>query len=203
MRRPQLSYANVMSSIAVFLALGGTSYAVAKNSIGEKQLKSNAVTSPKIKDGAVTAADLAPGTAISGPRGPRGEQGPAGAKGDRGTDVTREAWKELPFTTGWVSYAAAYDPAWQPAEYRKDSGGRVELRGLVTRISGTPTAGAVIAVLPPGYRPRRGRIFLASAGEPPSAGRVVIYPDGAVTWNQGNTGEADYTSLEGIAFDVD
>ena len=34
MRRPQLSYANVMSTIAVFIALGGTSYAVARNSVG-------------------------------------------------------------------------------------------------------------------------------------------------------------------------
>lgn len=84
MRRPELSYANVMSSIAVFLALGGTSYAVAKNSIGEKHLKPSAVTSPKIKDGAVTTADLAPGTMLSGPRGPRGEQGPAGQTGATG-----------------------------------------------------------------------------------------------------------------------
>ncbi len=83
-RRPELSYANVMSSIAVFLALGGTSYAVAKNSIGERHLKANAVTSPKIKDGSVTTADLAPGAMLSGPRGPRGEQGPAGQTGATG-----------------------------------------------------------------------------------------------------------------------
>lgn len=87
MIRPELSYANVMSSIAVFLALGGTSYAVAKNSVGEKQLKANAVTSPKIKDGAVTAADLAPGAAVSGPRGPRGEQGPKGESAGSNSEI--------------------------------------------------------------------------------------------------------------------
>ena len=32
--RPQLSYANVVSTGALFVALGGTSYAVARNSVG-------------------------------------------------------------------------------------------------------------------------------------------------------------------------
>jgi len=53
----RLTYANVMSSIAVFLVLGGaTAFAagLAKNSVGSKQLKKNAVTSAKIKKNAVT-----------------------------------------------------------------------------------------------------------------------------------------------------
>lgn len=45
---PKLSYANVMSTLAVFLARGGTSYAVARNSIATKHLKNSAVTSAKI-----------------------------------------------------------------------------------------------------------------------------------------------------------
>lgn len=86
-RRVRLSYANVTSSIALFLALGGTSYAVAKlpkNSVGDQQLRSDAVTSPKIKDGTITAADLARGVVGSGPRGPRGSQGTPGVAGERG-----------------------------------------------------------------------------------------------------------------------
>jgi hypothetical protein len=72
----RLTYANVMSSIAVFLVLGGaTAFAasqVGKNSVGTKQLKANAVTAKKIKknavttvkikDGAVTGAKIAAGT---------------------------------------------------------------------------------------------------------------------------------------------
>ena len=46
--RKRLTYANVMSSIAVFLVLGGgAAFAagkLAKNSVGTKQLKNNAVT---------------------------------------------------------------------------------------------------------------------------------------------------------------
>src|SRR5215213_6439022 len=66
--RGRLTYANAMATIAVFIALGGTSYAISKlpkNSVGTKQLKKNAVTTPKIKNGAVTAAKIKDG-AITG-----------------------------------------------------------------------------------------------------------------------------------------
>jgi hypothetical protein len=43
--RERLSYANVMSSLAVFLVLGGgTAFALARNSIGTRELQRNAVT---------------------------------------------------------------------------------------------------------------------------------------------------------------
>jgi hypothetical protein len=60
--RKRLTYANVMSSIAVFLILGGaTALAanqLAKNSVGTKQLKKNAVVTAKIKKNAITAAKI-------------------------------------------------------------------------------------------------------------------------------------------------
>lgn len=58
-RRP--SPALVIACIALFVALGGTGYAVVKlprNSVGTKQLKKNAVTSPKVKDNAITGFDV-------------------------------------------------------------------------------------------------------------------------------------------------
>ncbi len=81
------TYANVMSTVAVFIAMGGTSYAVAslpKGSVGEPQLRKSAVTGEKVKDGSLTSADLAAGTLQSGPRGPRGADGPTGANGPTG-----------------------------------------------------------------------------------------------------------------------
>jgi hypothetical protein len=65
--RKRLTYANVMSSIAVFLVLGGAAVAagLAKNSVGSKQLKKNAVTTAKIKNNAVTTAKIKDG-AITG-----------------------------------------------------------------------------------------------------------------------------------------
>lgn len=60
--RRRLSYANVMSTIAVVLALGGATAVAAtslsKNSVGPKQLKKNAVTGPKVKDGSLSGADI-------------------------------------------------------------------------------------------------------------------------------------------------
>jgi hypothetical protein len=59
--RKRLTYANVMSSIAVFLVLGGATAlaaGLAKNSVGSKQLKKNAVTTKKIKNNAVTTAKI-------------------------------------------------------------------------------------------------------------------------------------------------
>jgi hypothetical protein len=55
------SPAFVISLIALFVALGGTTYAATslpKNSVGTKQLKKGAVTAPKIRNGAITAAKI-------------------------------------------------------------------------------------------------------------------------------------------------
>lgn len=60
--RRRLTYANVVASLALFLAIaGGSAFAatqLAKNSVGAKQLKKNAVTAAKIKKEAVTSAKL-------------------------------------------------------------------------------------------------------------------------------------------------
>lgn len=59
--RERLSYANVVATLALFLALGGGAIAASnlgKNSVGTKQLKKNAVTKAKIKKNAVTAAKI-------------------------------------------------------------------------------------------------------------------------------------------------
>lgn len=58
---PKLTYANVVATIALFIALGGASYAavrVPKNSVGTKQLKKNAVGIKQLKKGAVGAEQL-------------------------------------------------------------------------------------------------------------------------------------------------
>jgi hypothetical protein len=67
--RGRLTYANVISSLCLFLLLGGgAAYAASqlgKNSVGKKQLKANAVTTAKIKKNAVTAAKIKNG-AVNG-----------------------------------------------------------------------------------------------------------------------------------------
>jgi hypothetical protein len=58
--RSRLTYANAMSTIALFLALGGGAYAVSvpKNSVGPKQLKRSAVTAAKLRPGSVTTTHV-------------------------------------------------------------------------------------------------------------------------------------------------
>src|SRR6478609_7751705 len=90
----QLSYANVVSTICLFVVLGGTAYAATtlpNNSVGSAQLKANAVTSEKVKDGALLRKDFKAGQLLAGPQGSTGApgaQGPAGPKGDTGTPDT-------------------------------------------------------------------------------------------------------------------
>jgi hypothetical protein len=65
---PRLTFANVMSSIAVFIALGAGAYAAAlpKKSVGTKQLKNNAVKAGKLADGAVGTPKLSDGAVDAG-----------------------------------------------------------------------------------------------------------------------------------------
>ena len=55
--RKRLTYANVMSSIAVFLVLGGATAFAAKK-IGSNEIKGNSITTGKIKKEAVSAAKV-------------------------------------------------------------------------------------------------------------------------------------------------
>jgi hypothetical protein len=60
--RGKLTYANVVSTLCLFLLLGGGAAFAAiqlpKNSVGTKQLKKNSVIGSKVKDGSLTGADI-------------------------------------------------------------------------------------------------------------------------------------------------
>lgn len=63
--RGRLTYANVMATVAVFIALGGASWAAVKipaDSVGSKQLKDDSVGGPEIKNGVVGTKDLKDGS---------------------------------------------------------------------------------------------------------------------------------------------
>ena len=202
-RRPRLSYANVMSTIAVFIALGGTSYAVARNSIGNAQLKRNAVTAAKVKDRSLGTSELS-SAARASLRGSRGLRGPAGPQGEPGTasgssaaqSLAPEAWQPLGPIGGWGNYSGGYEAA----GFRKDRQGQVHLRGLISQGGGLPSKSKIIAVLPAGYRPAKRHILTTFGGAPPGVSRVDILPDGALTWVTGPDTERDYTSLSGLSY---
>jgi hypothetical protein len=63
-RRPRLTYANVVATIALFAALGGVSYAATslpKNSVGTDQIQAEAVRTGKLAENAVTVSRLSQG----------------------------------------------------------------------------------------------------------------------------------------------
>jgi hypothetical protein len=70
--RPRLTYANVIASLALFVALGGSAVAagLAKNTVGPNQLKQGAVTAGKIRKQAVTSGKIAPKAVTAGKLGP-------------------------------------------------------------------------------------------------------------------------------------
>jgi len=69
--RPQLNYANVIATLALFVALSGVAVAATlpKNSVGPNQLKRGAVSTPKLKRNAVTAGKIAPKAVVAGKLG--------------------------------------------------------------------------------------------------------------------------------------
>lgn len=105
LRRPRLTYANAVASLALFVALGGTGYAatqLAPNSVGTAQLKRGAVTAAKISPR--TRRALRGKRGLQGPTGLVGGIGPTGATGQTG----RVGQQGIPGADGAASAAITY-----------------------------------------------------------------------------------------------
>ena len=183
LRRP--SYAEVVATLALFIALGGVSYAAIKipnNSVGTKQLKKNAVTSKKVKNKSLLAADFRPGQlprgatgapgadGLIGPIGPTGLAGARGITGPAGQDGTDG-------TTGPAGSTGATGPA--------GSDGATGEAGSTGEIGPTgdtgPTGLSSTAVL-------MGRSSL-------STGTVSFSPSGASTTTSGTSGTGSQVGM--------
>ena len=90
--RSQLTYANVVSTLCLFVLFGGTAYAAVK--ITGKNIKDGSLTGADIKNNSLTgtdvknlgAGDFKGGALPTGPRGPIGPQGPTGSQGPTGPE---------------------------------------------------------------------------------------------------------------------
>ena len=128
--RGKLTYSNVISTLCLFLLLGGgTAWAASqlgKESVDTKQLAKEAVTPTKLSKASKATLTGDPGpkgaTGAPGPKGdtgPTGQQGPQGPQGDKGDKGDQGA----PATALWakVSNAGvleAHSPAAVKAEGR-------------------------------------------------------------------------------------
>jgi hypothetical protein len=197
----RLTYANVVSTLCLFLLLGGGAYAAIKlprNSVGTRQLKKNAVSAPKlrrnavttakVKNGAITQAKLAPGTLTT-----------ATVLG------TPEAWHvvgapgEPQFLNGWKDDAAASSPS---VAFYRDPLDVVHLRGHASGPEGT-----IMFDLPPGFRPESGKIldllvFCSCSGGATSGSLNVVGPTGELPaeYQGALIPPGKLVSLDGLSF---
>ena len=87
-------HGTLVAYLALFVALGGTSYGVAtgsidgreikNNSVGSKDLRNNDIRSRDVRNGALLSADFKAGQLPAGARGATGPPGPQGARGPAG-----------------------------------------------------------------------------------------------------------------------
>jgi hypothetical protein len=176
----RLTYANVMSSLAVFLVLGGaTAFAagqLAKNSVGSKQLKKNAVTAAKIKKETVTGAkvkkDTLTGTQINeSTLGTVPSATSAASAGTANTANSANVASSLtpaepvhligtpgnpPFESGSSNISEA-GISLVPLGFWKDHDGNVHLQGYA-KIGNSGGTIASVFTLPAGFRPASGQI---------------------------------------------
>lgn len=168
--RNKLTYANVMATFAVFIALGGASYAAVslpRNSVGPAQIKKNAVTTAKIKNGAVTGAKVKAGTLGTVPN--------AAHATTAGTVESLPALEAVHVAALENGCANVNVGLFGPAGYYKDGFGIVHLTGQLQGCTKNSNA----FVLPPGFRPSVATIH-AVPDQVQVGAEIEVLPSGAV-----------------------
>ena len=66
--RPKLTYANVVASLALFIALGGSAYAIGAGTIGSRDIRDNSIRSRDVRNNALTGRDINEQTLRSAPK---------------------------------------------------------------------------------------------------------------------------------------
>jgi hypothetical protein len=193
--RGKLTFANVVSFLALFFALGGFAFAathLSKNSVGTNQIKKNAVVTSKIKNGAVTGAKLANGT-ITGAKVQSGSlTGSQINSSTLGTVPTAQKANTIAAPENWHEVGAPGQPAFQngwentapgtvtpeSVAFYKDQEGVVHLRGLAE----SGALNQAIFHLPAGYRPASAKVKIFAVGcvcGASSTGELDIFGSGA------------------------
>jgi len=213
--RNRLTYANVMSSIAVFLVLGGATAlaaGLAKNSVGTKQLKKNAVTAAKIKKNAITTPKIK-GDAVTGAKVNEGTLGTVPSANSATTAGTANALSPLEathlvgasgqpgFENGSSNFPGEAGVSFNPVGFYKDHEGIVHLQGVA--VVGKNGSGIVpIFTLPPGFRPGTGKIIIGGVSTAIAfiGGPNVVFPPGIDLSNRVAGEEEELVILDGITF---
>jgi len=148
-RRIRLTYSNVVASIALFAALGGSSYAaisvtgaqVRDSSLSGKDVRNASLTGRDVRDRSLRAKDFAQNQLPQGAQGPKGEVGPKGdagapgAKGDPGESG-------LAFLGGFLNPPIANNAGGSAGPVALDRASRLLVHGMLIEASFTCSAAA-------------------------------------------------------------
>jgi hypothetical protein len=168
--RGHLTYANVVSTIALFIVFGGVSYAafhLPKNSVRSKNIVNHQVKGKDlVKPSPIQAAGLVAALDCS--------------------------------STGPNQWISQNPDVFGNVGYYRDLDGQVHLAGT-TQKCGSPSGGAVVFVLPPGYRPEYTQEQTAPVvtGGPATTTNVIAFDGGEISVNANSK---DAVSLAGISF---
>jgi hypothetical protein len=217
--RGRLTYANVMATLALFVALGGASYAAIKlppNSVTKKQITADAVRSSElaadsvdsshITDGGVGGDDIANGSV--GPDDLQNNSVGPLAIADNSVGPGELADDEAPAEPTLAECAPGTN--WAPVQnnfleprFWMDHHGMVHLDGAVT-CAAAATGGSTIFEMPFNYRPDQdvARFGVLGAGQSLAQVAVVGNPITAgVVYDGGTSATSDnYVSLDGITY---
>jgi hypothetical protein len=208
--RKRLTFSNVVSVLALFVALSGaTAFAASqlgKNTVGSKQLKNNAVTAAKIKKNAITTAKIKK-DAVTGAKVNEATLGTVPSANLANSLSPLEATHivgapgEPQFEAGSRSVGAIEGFKFNPVGFYKDHDGIVHLQGWA--FVGKDGAGQTpIFTLPPGFRPAPGvtTIYEMIANGPILVGGVGSSFGGIDTSAKVIGEEEEIAALDGVTF---
>ena len=208
-----LRYANVVSTIALFVALGGGAYAAGL--IGPDDIARDAVRSKHVNDDSLTGADVKESSLKLAGDWVQVASPPDASEAN---NIVADACPgQSAIFCGSQNYFGGVDTRWRnygggfaTAGFYKDTTGVVHLRGLV--VGPDTLAQPLIFFLPPAYAPDSRRVFeVLTAGlgneSDQHSYRLDVSPDGGVQiMGMTNDNRYDfwgYVSLEGISFRPD
>lgn len=194
--RPRLTYANVVSSLCLFVLLGGGAYAAA--TINGRDLVNRSVPGTKLKKDTITGAEVKESKLAVVPT--------AGRANVANSVAAPEGWHEVgapgqpQYLNSWHSGPTGLPQGYETPAFFKDRAGIVHLRGAAAG----GTANTAIFRLPPGYRPAANKISsfavacIACSNSDPQGGSVTshtgelnIYGPGAVAGEDGTVAMGD------------
>jgi len=155
MHRFRATYANVVATVALFIAIGGSSYAaltvtgaqVRDGSLTGRDVHNASLTGSDVRDRSLRFADFAPGQLPAGPAGPAGPQGPKGdagatgpqgPKGDTGITTVHRVFVKETLAPGQQSFPSA---ECAPGEHATGGGYQATSGDVRVLLSGPETTG--------------------------------------------------------------